>query len=839
VAAAHLILFSPLPLLLRTLAALVIVAIAPAALMVRAWLPHTGGFRAALERGVTIAALAFVALTIGMLLLSYLPGGLVRWQVLLFYDVAIAGLLALLWWRRDEPGPITPPDRADRRWLIAGAIVLGVAGSLLRFTNLGYAEFHGDEARAVLRASAVIQGHEEALLIHRKGPVEILVPAAGLVLTGQIDEASARLPFALAGVAALFALWALGWRLLSVQAGWIAALLMAVGGYFVAFGRFVQYQSVVVLTTSVALLMVAALLQTRGWPRRRLLIASLCFATGLLAHYDALAALPPLLFLLGVLLHAETGIVRRARLLDLVVALAAGLAALAIYYVPFIRNPAFQATLAYLLGERIGGAGGPPYNNLPDLFVRGALYNSAYFMGLLAMLLLVALGQRFWRGYGRRWGTLLLAATLALAAYLLLDGGGQSLEAARWMVAAAALLLMLAAVAPRQSVGQRTLWIWFAAAAVATLFLTAFPRTHVYVFFAPWLLIAGGVLATGWQWSSLRLSHSGKMWLAGAASGAAVLIFGGYTFLLYVTHTPEVLRTWPVSQPAFYWRPAGVEAVDGRFGFPFTNGWKVVGALYAQGEIAGDYETNQRYMWIPDWYTRGQHRCGSTADWYFAVNSLEPWMEDQRQIADRLGADGYHVWGQVTVAGEERMTIYRRGGEPPAAVRSFALEAYAPVFDALASANLPLRYPVVLETPASPLHATFGEAIQLEGYDLRAEQPLAPGDHFQLKLFWRKIGPSDQSLKVSVQSYYGDGVMVAQKDALPVCDREPTPTWDRGELIVDIHDVATAADAPPGLYPLYVALYDAASGERLPVVSELPVVNGNQLQLGAIEIGAP
>lgn len=38
------------------------------------------------------------------------------------------------------------------------------------------------------------------------------------------------------------------------------------------------------------------------------------------------------------------------------------------------------------------------------------------------------------------------------------------------------------------------------------------------------------------------------------------------------------------------WMPGGVVSVHGRFGFPFTNGWKVVGAVHDQGILSGDYE---------------------------------------------------------------------------------------------------------------------------------------------------------------------------------------------------------------------------------------------------------
>jgi hypothetical protein len=856
VAGAHAILFSELPLMLRTLAALTIVGVGPA-LLLSAWLTprDDGSDQAVLERTVFIAALAFTTLTLGMLLLSYLPGGVARWQVLLAYDLAMVGLGCGLWAGRGAQGegetsrlhhsPFTvhpshlnnslarPAPRASRYWLLAGAFILLLLGAGVRLPGLGYAEFHGDEARAVLRASAVIQGEEDVLLLHRKGPVEILTPAALFALTGQLDETSARLPFALAGLAGLFAVWSIGWRLLSPVAGWLAALLLAVTGYYVAFSRFLQYQSVVILTTAAALLTVAALFQEHRAPTRRLLLAALLLATGLLAHYDALAATPALaVLLIAAYIHWRAG--RRALVMSALLAGVVGILILALYYVPFLLNPAARATVDYLVGERIGSA--PPYNNLGDLFLRGALYNSAYLMALLAGLSLSGMMLVFWRGYGRRWGLLASGVALLASGMLALNGGVWTLNGRDMTVIPAGLLLLLACCAPRLDTERRAVWVWFATAFLAYIFFTDRPRTHVHVFFAPWALIIGDVLATMWLATGRRLSNTGKAWLAVAGAAVMALVLSAYVYQLYVRNDVEVLRTWPVHAPAGFWSPGGIESVDGRFGFPFTNGWKVVGALYAQGKIVGDYETNQRYMWIPDWYTRGQHRCGSTAEWYFAVNSLEPWMEDQTQMAARLTQQGFSPWGVVTVNGDDRMTIYRNAQAGPAdATHRFALEDFTPSFDAAATPSLPLAYPAIQERPQHRLDVTFGDEIKLEGYDLHPAGPLRPDQSFRLKLYWRAVAPSTGSHKVSVQSYYGDGVMVAQKDALPVCDREPTTTWDAGELVVDVHDVIVAADAPPGVYPLFVSLYREASGERLPIRQPTGELI-DAFQLGNLEI---
>ena len=225
-----------------------------------------------------------------MLLLSYLPGGLTRLTVLATFDSILAILVGLWWWRmattqrklifawqgsealiQASPGKPFGAQLAERvpsgreasgrrpasnGLIIVGLILLLAVGGYLRLANLGYAEFHGDEARGVLRAAAVIQGHEDVLFLHKKGPTEIVLPALIFVLSGHLNETTARLPFALANVAALCAIWLLGWRLLGPLTGWLAAFLLAFDGYLIAFARFVQYQSVVLLTTALVVLMI-------------------------------------------------------------------------------------------------------------------------------------------------------------------------------------------------------------------------------------------------------------------------------------------------------------------------------------------------------------------------------------------------------------------------------------------------------------------------------------------------------------------------------------------------------------------------------------------------------
>ena len=70
-------------------------------------------------------------------------------------------------------------------------------------------------------------------------------------------------------------------------------------------------------------------------------------------------------------------------------------------------------------------------------------------------------------------------------------------------------------VMPRMRAAERSLWLWFGVPFLLLLFFTAKPRTHVYVFFTPWLLLAGMTLDRAWlalrkTSQPARRSHRGR-----------------------------------------------------------------------------------------------------------------------------------------------------------------------------------------------------------------------------------------------------------------------------------------------------------------------------------------
>ncbi|MDQ3249199.1 MAG: glycosyltransferase family 39 protein, partial [Chloroflexota bacterium] len=304
---AHLLLAINLPPVIATLVVLLLTGWLPGILLVEVLVGQSEAPPTAEEYVLYALGTGYAIIVLVMLGLSYWPGPIAAWQTYLAFDLTLV-LLALWVWvqARHSSHSITHHALITNHWsLVTSLALLLLVGGFLRFANLGYAEFHGDEARAVLRAAGVIQGYDDVLFLHKKGPAEVLLPAVVFSLVGRLDEASARLPFAVANLAVLLAVFALGRRMLGTLAGWAAAFLLAFDGYLIAFAHFVQYQSLVLLTSALVVLIVYRLVR---WPKALAnygVLAAILWVTGLWGHYDAAAVAAPVLFLVGVLCWHE------------------------------------------------------------------------------------------------------------------------------------------------------------------------------------------------------------------------------------------------------------------------------------------------------------------------------------------------------------------------------------------------------------------------------------------------------------------------------------------------------------------------------------------------------
>ncbi|NTU81424.1 MAG: hypothetical protein HGA45_18930, partial [Chloroflexales bacterium] len=389
-----------------------LVALTPGALVAWAIFPEERSVAARAFLGIcgAVAVAALLALW-----LHAIPGPLPGW---LLMGAACAVAAAALWARSRAEWPCPALAAASGQEAGVGdlrsaklqtesapyfggaALVVFAAllvGAGLRLWRLGSAEFQGDEARAMLLALSVAQGDDGLLLTHTKGPVEVLLPAVALVASGTRAEWAARLPFALASLGVLagalalmeaFARWdERGAGATPHRASLILPMaLLAADGLAVAFGRIVQYQSVVMLMMAGALWCCWRFYVGAARAARHLTAAAVLLAVGLLAHYDAVMVAPALAWLV-VAGARRRGWCAREWVLQMAGPALLGAALLASFYLPYVASASFGRTAEYLAGRAgQGDAGGPPFNNLPLYYSVLAFYSAPY----LAPALVVA-----------------------------------------------------------------------------------------------------------------------------------------------------------------------------------------------------------------------------------------------------------------------------------------------------------------------------------------------------------------------------------------------------------------------------------------------------------------
>jgi hypothetical protein len=163
----------------------------------------------------------------------YLPGALSLPKLLgLMNLISLTGILCI-WLKKeaepDECAPVIGPTP------ILVAIMLLLVAVTLRFVRLGYAEFHEDEAEALMLGVRLFQGEDYALFLHRKGPAQMLLPVSVWLAAGYLHESVARFPFALSSVLSAGTIFLLGRRWFQPTAGLLAALFWLVNGYSIAF----------------------------------------------------------------------------------------------------------------------------------------------------------------------------------------------------------------------------------------------------------------------------------------------------------------------------------------------------------------------------------------------------------------------------------------------------------------------------------------------------------------------------------------------------------------------------------------------------------------------------
>jgi len=788
----------------------------------------------------------YALFVVSLLLLSYLPGGLDAWSLILFFDVVIIGL-CLAWYFQDRGRPSQPVHafyaishfrawlQSQNPWVMLGYAALLLLAAYLRLANLGFSEFQGDEAKMIMHAIGVLDGQEEVLFLHRKGPSEILLPSATFALSDFITETSARLPFAVVNILFVAVVALLGYRIGGHWVGMLAASMLALDGLFVGFGRIVQYTGFIFLMSAAVVYMMLTTEQSVRLMhvptkdlRRLLVLAALYFGVGLLAHYEIASVLPPALYMLWTTRQAGW---RWSHWLQVSLApLATALVIIASFYLPFFMNPQIAATAEYY-NSHILGLGVTLYNNLSEFWERSILYSAAPLVIFALALLILALGNLYWSSgirFGRSLAILLMATAVALGLFpekLMLG----DMDVLPLLVV---LLGMSAMVAPRASRYDRMLWLWFTPVWILAIVIIKKPALHYYIFYTPWLLIAAlqfeRLRRHAVQQTNVALANTVAVGLLSLVLGISIY----YANLIFIEHTPELIRNWAGQRQLPTWLAATDPKTVPQFGFPHKSGWKTVGVLYQEGVLQGSYTSNMR-QWIGDWYTRGAEFCEHHPDYVFIERNDK--RDDQPKLFEMMG-DDYALWGIVNVLDGPQLDIYTRGAEnaPPLTLNN---ADYEPRFDQqLATAEMDYVVPAVTSA-FEPVNYRFGDELEVIGIYF-SPSTVTPGGYVDVELQMRAIRPPTRNYTLFMQIIGANDRMIGQRDRSPACDGEETSEWNEGTVVTSRFRIPIFADAPDGQFPLMMGMYETISQKRAPIYSADGAVIGDSVQIGIVEIAA-
>jgi uncharacterized membrane protein len=250
----------------------------------------------------------------------------------------------------------------------------------------------------------------------------------------------------------------------------------------------------------------------------------------------------------------------------------------------------------------------------------------------------------------------------------------------------------------------------------------------------------------------------------------------------------------PTSSLRFYWRALR----------PLPPGLRLYPFYLNDGTSEILEDTTLRPLIATVWYPPQLWQVGE-----IVATSTLPW-DVGPDFSVGLGVIQGEDWNDV----DERLPIRVESSE--LVIRLFDGDTWARLLQVVDGEPVEEMRVFAVPTPEHPLDANFDGQIRLLGYDLACDKGQASCD---LQLTWQAQTRMDVSYTVTAQLLGSAGGVRAQVDAVPQGGGYPTVWWLPGEVVVDRLMLDLPADAPQDAeYRLIVALYDPATGERLPVV---------------------
>jgi 4-amino-4-deoxy-L-arabinose transferase-like glycosyltransferase len=777
-----------------------------------AWLPVFGWLQTnqAFERIVLIVGLSSLFSALALFITVLLPGPFTEMPVFIALNLTIVIGLVCQSIINHQLSIINYQLPGRQTLLILVAIL--VVAFLSRVITTGYGEFHEDELENMRLIVRAYKGEEYAPFLDSKGPIHWLLPASLWYLNGWLTEGLARAPFAVTGLILIPTMFVLGWRMTGRDAiGLLAAGFVAINGFFVAYARFVENQSLIVFWGALAMWFAYRYYKEDAVGFLPWLALSL--AIGLIAHPDMLLYLPAFAYIIW--LKGGFSLARWQRQqLGLIGAALLFIILVGAFCVPYLLDPNIALAQQYFANDRIGNS--LLYNRVENLFDQDQLYSTRYHAPAPVLLLAWLLARNFAR-WGRRGLALWAGLGLAMVSTVMLPE--------LWVIglfnlafAPYALLTLVVLVLPQTGSEIKILFLWLAAPLGALLFLAKDAADHIQIAYTAWALLSAIALVDIWDCLALtndtvRLSAPIKRGLKIALvsmlalAASLILLYQYLAFLAPVTTYWQAKIDFTGNPNSVYgWLYGSIPRPRKIFSNPRLGGWKAVGYLWETGQLNGDFRSINESFAVPIWYTFQTPRsCYNDPQHYWVQRDWQGWPEEEQDIVEQ----GYTLTQVVLVDQQPKLHLYQKDA-PPGEPEIIDSEAYRHKFDRLAT---PARF-VQAEVIGQAASLNFGDRLLLTGYNL--PQIAAAGELLPVSVYWESLAPMDTRYRAFVHLLGRDETRWAQHDDDPAC-RLLTTDMRPGQQSSRQFRLPLDPAIPPGEYTVVLGVYHPDTLERLAI----------------------
>ena len=426
-------------------------------------------------------------------------------------------------------------------------LILGFTTLWLRLVNLGYSDYQGDEIKALFLPEEG-QSIYTFFLTQRKGPMQFIITfLLKLVDPNYINRFFMRLPFAVAGILAVFFFYKLINLYFDKKIAFFSAFFLATNGFFVAFSRIIQYQSYVIFFMVLALYFFSLAFKNEKWKLKGIYLGFLAWSFSMLSHYDGVFIAPFVLYTLyrWIKTYEIKSVKEFLKYFAIPVLITAIL--LLSFYIPFVMELS-KSTLSYWKG-RIEGTGGKISSSKYLFTVYQPIYVIHIYTGLVVLGGVRTLIRIFQNFKKKNYERLFLYVGLGA---------------------------------------------WFVIAIAFMEFFVNIPGTHVYTYLISLFIFLGMGVKFIWEILNKYLS---KITFSGFLFWLGTFIVFGFIFAqshqIFVEHGTEY--PWKNEQFLIWTLPKPTPIYHlSIFGFPYYRHWDEIGDFVTSSENNGWYSTNER-----------------------------------------------------------------------------------------------------------------------------------------------------------------------------------------------------------------------------------------------------